>query len=206
MKKSLWNFEDSAQKKLIAYAIVAIFIGVMAVLGVRSVSGPQLAAGDRQESRTCQLCKGTGKEGDKRCRLCLSAGKVQVIIPGPLHPVEIRGSVRQASAFRDMAEAQAVAEKESGEVSLKPVQGAIAKARLSFTKDGKTINIEGKAVGRFRCNLPPGNYHLSITADGYQELRQSFDIPARTQPIWPTRPGLDLDSEKLRPVFLLQAK
>lgn len=206
MKKETWTPPDPAQKKLVAYAVVAIFIGVMAVLGVRSVSGPQLFPGDRQESIACKLCQSAGKQGNKRCRLCLDTGKVKVIIPGPEHPVDVRGSVRQAQAFRDQAEADEVAAKESAEVTLKPVRGAVANAKLSFIKSGKTITIEGKATGRFRCNLPPGSYQVKVSAAGYQDLQQSFEIPVRKQPVWPTRPGLDFDEEKLRPVFLLQGK
>lgn len=183
-----------------AYGIVAVFIGVMAVLGVRSVSGPQLFKGDRQETMICRLCQGNGKD----CKLCLSTGKVKVIVPGPNHPVDIRGTVRDAAAFPSLEQAQSTAEREAGEVGLKPVTGAVHNARLAFAKDGKTINIQGKATGRFRCNLPPGTYQLSIEADGYQPLKQAFEVPIRRQPVWPARPGLDLDEERLRPLFLLK--
>lgn len=194
---------DPVQKKLMAYGIVAVFIGVMAVLGVRSVSGPQLFKGDRQESVACKLCQGRGEKG---CKLCLSTGKVKVIVPGPLHPVDIRGTVRDAAAFPSPEAARTVADKEAGEVTLKPVQGAVHNAHLVFDKGGKKIAIEGKATGRFRCNIEPGTYQLSIEADGYQPLSQSFEVPVRTQPVWPTRPGLNLDDEQLRPVFLMTRK
>ena len=206
-KENSWTSGDPAHKKLIAYGIVGVFVGVLAVMGVRSVSGPQLFAGDRLESVACRLCQGTGKEGDKRCRLCLGTTKVKVIVPGPAHPVEVRGTVRDAAAFPNAEAAQAVAEKEAGVISLKPVEGAVHLARLVFETGGKEIAIEGKATGRFRCVLPPANYHLRIEADGFQELKQDFPIAPLKQPVWPKRPGVsDKDDEKLQPVFLLTRK
>lgn len=184
-----------------AYAVVAIFVGVMAVLGVRSASGPQLYSGDRQETLPCRDCKNGPM---KNCKRCLGRGKVKVIVPGPHHPVEIRGTVRDAAAFANPEQAQQIADKESREISLKPVQGAVAGARLTFELEGKKLNIEGKATGRFRCNLQPGHYQLVVRAEGYQDLKMSFDVPVRTRPVWPKRPGLeDLDEERLRPVFLM---
>ena len=199
-KVDSWSSGDPAHKKLLAYGIVAVFVGVMAVLGVRSVSGPQLYKGDRQEVMTCRLCQGSSKQ----CKLCLATGKVKVIVPGPNHPLDLRGTIRDASAFPSAEHAQATADREAGEVSLKPVTGAVPNARLTFTKDGKSVPIQGKATGRFRCNLPPGNYQLSVEAEGYQPLKQSFEIPARKLPVWPARPGLDLDDERLKPLFLLR--
>ncbi len=185
-----------------AYGIVAVFVGIMAVLGVRSASGPQLYSGDRQQSMTCRICQGSNSKG---CRLCLGRGQVNVIVPGPHHPVEVRGTVRDAAAFASQEQAEEVAEKESREVSLKPVQGAVPGARLVFQSDDKKLNIEGKATGRFRCNLQPARYRLLVQAPGYQDLSLDFEVPARKLPVWPKKPGLDdLDEERLRPVFLLK--
>lgn len=206
-QKENWTPGDPAHKKLMAYAIVAVFVGVMAVLGVRSASGPQLYSGDRQEMTACRLCQASGKEGQQRCRLCLGKGQVKVIVPGPHHPVDIRGTVRDAAAFANPQEAQSVADREAQQVSLKPVQGAVPSARLQFELSGKTLNIEGKATGRFRCNLAPGRYRLRISAPNFQDLEREFEVPARQKPVWPTRPGLDnLDEERLKPVFLMTRK
>lgn len=201
-QKETWTPGDPAHKKLMAYGIVAVFVGIMAVLGVRSVAGPQLYSGDRQQNMACRLCQGGNSKG---CRLCLGRGQVKVIVPGPYHPVEVRGTVRDAGAFAGPEQAQQVADKESREVSLKPVQGAVPGARLVFQSDSKKLTIEGKATGRFRCNLQPGRYRLLVQATGYQDLSLDFQVPARKLPVWPKKPGLDdLDEERLRPVFLLK--
>lgn len=200
-KKENWTPGDPAHKKMIAYGIVAVFIGILLVLGMRSVSGPQLYAGDRLEVMACRQCQGSGQVGADRCPLCLGTKKLKVIIPGPAHPVELRGTVRDASAFPTPEDAQAVAAKEATEVTLKPVQGAVRNARLTFG----SIHIEGKVTGRFRCDLPPGTYQVSIQAEGYPEHHEELVIPARKLPVWPKRPGLEsTDEETLRPVFLLK--
>lgn len=205
-EKQSWQPADPAHQKLMAYIVVAVFIAVMAVMGMRSVSGPQLFQGDKLETVTCQVCQGSGHEGNRNCRLCLTKGKVEVIMPGPLHPVDIRGSVRDAAAFATAELAQAVSDREAKELRLQRPQGAVGGARLTFEKDGKKISIEGAASGWFHGNLPPGTYQVTVTAEGYQELHQSLEVPVRQKPVWPNRMGMDLDTERLRPVFLMQKK
>ena len=100
-----------------------------------------------------------------------------------------------------------MADREAGTVSLKPVQGAVHGARLIFDSGSQKINIEGKATGRFRCNLPPATYKLTIQADGYQDLTQDYPIAPRKFPLWPKRTGVEeTDEERLQPVFLMTKK
>ncbi len=189
---------DQAKAKLVAYGVVAVMIGVMAVLGVRSVSGPQLYEGDRLESRTCRVCDGAGTQQGEKCRGCLGAKRVKVIVPGPEHPVEIRGTVRDLAVFPDLESAQAKAAQDasSQEVSLKPVEGAVRNARLEFKSDWGQINVESKATGKFRCRLKPGDYRVTITAEGFPEETRELTVPARQLPVWPKNPGLSHKDEE----------
>lgn len=183
---------DTTKAKLIAYGIVAAFIGVMAVLGVRSVSGPQLYDGDKLESRDCPRCEGRGTfESEERCRGCVGAKKLKVIIPGPEHPVSISGTVRDLGAFKNEAEAREVAEVDATtkKVTLKPVRGAVGNAQIVFKAAHGEFVIQGKATGRYSCAMKPGEYEVTVTADGFPEKKEQLTVPVRTHPVWPKMPG-----------------
>lgn len=183
---------DSVQGKLIAYGIVAVFLGLITFLGVKSVSGPQLHPGDRLESMTCRYCQGGGQnpEGDKKCRACLGTRKLKVVVPGPEHPVEIRGTVRDLSAFSDAESARQLAESDSEPRNLTPVKGAVRGARIRLQGSGKTVELESKATGRFRAALKPGEYQVEVSAAGLKPWQQSLSLKPRTEPIWPKVAGL----------------
>ena len=181
--------------KLAAHVIVAIFIGIIAFLGVRSVSGPQMYDGDRLETRTCRWCNGTGKDGggdgpeggprpaDGVCPGCRGAQKSQVIIPGPKHPTPLKGSVRDATLFPGGADAVAMVELTERSKPMQPIQGAVREAKIVF--DGPTkLEISSLATGKFRCQLEPGQYTLTVTASGFKEFKQSLTVPQRKNPIW----------------------
>lgn len=206
-KKDIPRPVDSVQAKLIAYGIVAVFIGLITFLGIRSVSGPQLSKGDKLEVRTCRRCQGNGQEpgSDKRCRGCLGAKKVKVIVPGPEHPVEIGGTVRDLSAFENLESAQSLAQSESEPKNLTPVRGAVRGAKIRFQGPSGTIELESKATGRFRGALKPGQYQVEVKAPGFQDTRQELSLAPRTQPIWPKMPGVEESNEdQLRLHFVLK--
>lgn len=206
-KKDLPRPLDSVQAKLIAYGIVAVFIGIITFLGVRSVSGPQLSKGDKLEVRTCRRCQGNGQEpaSDKRCRGCLGSKKVKVILPGPEHPVEIGGTVRDLGAFDDLQSAQSLAQSESEPKNLTPVRGAVRQAKIRFHGASGKIELESKATGRYRGALKPGQYQVEVTAAGFQDWKQDLTIAPRTEPIWPKMPGVEESKEdQLRLHFMLK--
>ena len=187
---------DAARNKLIAYGIVAALVGVMAVLGVRSVSGPQLYKGDKLETMTCRICNGTGQVGGERCKGCLGAKKVKVIVPGPEHPVEVRGTVRDAGAFKDREEAQQQADAEPYKAGLNVVKGAVHGATIRFAGADNTIKIDGKATGRYRCALKPGNYKVTVEAEGFSPYQQQLTVEPLKDPVWPDMPGVPDDDHQ----------
>lgn len=185
---------DYNKAKIAAYVVVAFFLALMFVMGVRSATGPQLREGDRVESLPCPVCRGSGegKEAGKRCSTCLGAKKLKAVVPGPNHPVLIKGTVRDLAAFKDRQEAEQVAEAEAKDhrLSLKPVRGAVAQASL-ILEGAQRVEIPVKATGRYSGYVAPGRYQLSLRASGYGELRQELEVAPRQQPIWPEAAGLE---------------
>jgi hypothetical protein len=179
--------------KLTAYAIVACFVAVITFLGVRSASGPSLFPGDKLETRSCRQCSGQGtteiQEGKlETCPFCLGKKTCQVVIPGPSHPVSIRGSVVDVSAFKDRADAEFSATLELNEPkSLKPVKGAVGNAKLVFDSGSNKFELTSGATGRFHSALPPGEYQVSIEKSGFQTDHSKLVVPVKTQPIWQER-------------------
>lgn len=186
---------DYNKAKIAAYVVVAGFLALMFVFGVRSASGPELADGDRVESLTCPICKGTGegKQAGTRCQACLGNKLLKAVVPGPNHPVDVRGSVRDLAAFKDQADADEIAATDARNLnpSLTPVKGAVAGASLVFEgKSGKT-EFTSKAVGKFSGVLVPGFYKLTVTAQGFPPKTQDLTVAPRKSPIWPEAGGLD---------------
>jgi hypothetical protein len=187
---------DYNKAKIAAYVVVAGFLAIMFVFGLRSASGPELHPGDRTESLACPVCSGSGegKQPETRCQACLGNKKLKAVLPGPNHPVSLRGTVRDLSAFKDQEEAELVAATEATDTrpSLKPVTGAVAGATLLFeSSSGERTEVTSKAVGKFSTMLPPGQYRVSITAPGFQPYQQELTLSSRQQPIWPEVGGLD---------------
>jgi hypothetical protein len=153
----------------------------MAFIGVRSVSGPPLYDGDTLEKRECRVCAGAGKD----CAACAGTGKLQVIVPGAKHPVNIKGCLVDAATFKSPAEAEASAKAEvAGPTKpLQPLKGAVHESKLSF--QGPThIEIEGQANGRFRCAIEPGDYTLTVTAKDFKDYQQTLHLDPLKSPIW----------------------
>ncbi len=182
---------DQTKAKLIAYAFVAVLIGVMLVVGMRSSGGPQLWDGDVVESMDCQSCQGSGEVEGERCRGCLGAKKLKVVIPGPNHPAQLKGTVRDLSAFKSEEEGREVAAREAAEtgLSLKPVQGGIGQAVLTLEGAEATIALETKATGKYSSLVKPGEYSVTVTAEGFQDQTLTLIVEPREHPIWPRMPG-----------------
>lgn len=185
---------DYNKAKIAAYVVVAFFLALMFVVGVRSATGPELRDGDRVESVACPVCRGTGdaQEAGKRCATCLGAKKLKAVIPGPNHPVSIKGTVRTLSAFKDRSEAEQVAQADSQvkKLTLTPVRGAVGEASLVF-EGPERLELPGKATGRFSGYLKPGTYKLTVMVAGQPKLEQTLEVGVREQPIWPEAAGLE---------------
>ena len=185
---------DYNKAKIAAYVVVAFFLALMFVVGVRSATGPELREGDRVESVACPICQGSGEgsEAEKRCATCLGAKKLKAILPGPNHPAAIKGTVRSSGAFKDQAEAEQVA-KADAEVrkpSLTPVRGAVGEATLLF-EGPERLELVSKATGKFSGYLKPGSYKLTVTVAGEKKLERTLEVAPRKEPIWPEAAGIE---------------
>ena len=136
-------------------------------------------------------CDGGGEVGSKRCGSCLGAKKLKVVIPGPNHPVKIRGTVRDLSVFESLDEAQNEAAKDaaSKKLSLKAVKGAIREATISISGPDASMVLESKSTGRFKSLLKPQEYRVTIEAEGYTSKTITIVVPPRIHPVWPKLPG-----------------
>lgn len=185
---------DYNKSKIAAYVVVAFFLALMFVFGVRSMGGPELREGDRVESLACPVCGGSGeaKEAGKRCATCLGSKKLKAVVPGPNHPALIKGTVRDLSAFKGQAEADSVAaqDAQSHKLSLQAVRGAVPRASLLF-EGPENVEIVAKTTGRFSGYLKPGSYKLSVMAPGYAKLEREISVGPRQEPIWPEAAGLE---------------
>lgn len=186
---------DYNRAKIAAYVVVAGFLALLFVYGVRTSGGPELFPGDQVESLACPLCGGSGdgKEADTRCQACLGNKKLKAVVPGPKHPVELRGTVRDLAAFEDLAQAQSAAARDAAnsKPSLTAVQGGIASAELVLEGPSGRTEIESKSTGKYWGMVAPGGYKLTVKAAGFAPLTRELTVTPRQQPIWPEAGGLD---------------
>lgn len=168
-----------------------VLILFLLVLGGCS-TGPKNYPGDQVESRACRWCNGTGLDdspshegGPSRggaCPGCRGARQLQVIVPGPKHPALVRGTVRDASKMPNGSD-DVVALMEARE-PLKPITGALGGVRVTFEKDGAKQEVSSLPGGRFKLMLEPGSYKVHLSASGFADCDQQFEVAARQQPIW----------------------
>jgi hypothetical protein len=186
---------DYNKAKIAAYVVVAGFMAIMFVFGLRSATGPELHDGDKTESLTCPVCNGSGdgREAGTRCQACLGAKKLKAVVPGPNHPVDLRGSVRDLAAFKDQAQADEITayDAQNRKPSLTPVKGAVPRATIVFSGPAGTTEFSSKATGTFSGIIAPGQYKLTVTATGFATKNQDITIAPRQLPIWPEAGGLD---------------
>lgn len=196
---------DQTKAKMVAYIIVAILFGLMLVVGLKSSGGPQTFDGDKVEVRDCWACQGSGEKDGERCKDCLGNKKLKVIVPGPNHPVQVKGSVRDRSAFKDEAEAAEVAARDAADtkLSLKAVQGGIGRATILVKGQAGEIVLETKSTGKFKTLLKPGSYTLVVSAEGFKESTVSLEVPPREHPVWPKMPGRSVPEEDVTQCELL---
>lgn len=187
---------DNSHAKIVAYIVVAGFFAIMLVFGMRSAGQAPLHEGDRRESVECKLCQGSGTTEGNRCNYCLGAKKVKVIIAGPNHPVRIRGTVWNLSAFDGKEQAEAKSKTaDYSRVSLKANPQTVGRAILNFKKGEEVTEIQGKVNGRYRGFLEPGAYTLTIKSDGFKAFEKEVTIPKRQHPVWPEINGFQPEDE-----------
>lgn len=182
---------DQTRAKMVSYIIVAILFGLMLVVGLKSSGGPQTFDGDKIEVRDCWACEGSGEKDGERCKDCLGNKTLKVVVPGPNHPAQVKGSVRDKTAFKNEQEAAEIAAKDAADtkLSLKPVQGGVGQATILVKGQNGEVELETKASGKFSTLLKPGTYTLVVSAQGFQEKTLTLEVAARQEPVWPKMPG-----------------
>jgi hypothetical protein len=189
---------DQSKAKIVAYIVVFAMMAIMVVFGIRSMGQTPLHEGDERRSIICKWCEGVGTLEGERCKFCLGAKKLKAVIPGPNHPVEIRGTLWDLSFYGSEEKAQKAAETtDYDKVSFKPVPGRVGMTNMQFTKGEITTEFKSKVGGRFRGFLVPGDYQLTIEAPGFAKYQRELNVPVRQNPIWPDIPGVELEDEDL---------
>ena len=187
---------DNSKAKIIAYIVVAGFLALILVFGMRTAGQTALHDGDERKSIECKFCQGTGEVQDERCKYCLGAKKVKVVIPGPNHPLRIQGTVWDLSAFKNKEEAESfAATTDYTKVSLRPDPKTVRQAALTFNDGSQQTLLEGKVNGRYRGFVSPGSYTLEVVAEGYQPAKLSLVVPPREHPVWPEMAGVQPEDE-----------
>jgi hypothetical protein len=195
-KEDKFRSVDQSKAKIIAYIVVAGFMGLMLVFGLRSSSQVPLHEGDERRSITCKWCEGTGKMGEERCKYCLGAKKLKAVIPGPNHPLRVRGTVWNVAHFGSEEKAREAAESEDYEkVYLKTRPEAVGQARIIFQNSDAEVVMEAKPSGRYWGYLVPGDYTVSVMHPEFEKMEQAFTVPVREHPIWPEIPGVEVEDE-----------
>ena len=187
---------DQSKAKIIAYIVVAGFMAIMLVFGLRSSSQVPLHEGDERRSIECKWCTGTGEIEGERCKYCLGAKKLKGTIPGPNHPLRIRGTVWNVGHFDSEEKAHEAAGAEDYEkVVLQTRPETVGQAKLVFKNSKGESVLEAKPSGRYWGYLVPGEYTLRVEHPGFATFEEPFSVPVREHPIWPEMPGVELEDE-----------
>lgn len=189
------------KNRVVVFGCVALILFAATFVCIRVMRQPRVFAGDRVETRTCRECGGSGKEGKNyegeggpppgypapgsACIACGGSGKVEVVLPGPNHPVMIKGKVFEGVETSD--EAMAMEEMMEDRDPRKPVRGAIDGATIRFERGSDVVELKSPGTGRFRAELPPGTWKVTATASGFKPMSREFVVPQLTEPIWTER-------------------
>lgn len=166
--------------------------------------GPTTYAGDKIETRACRWCNGSGQNAEPEseggspvggaCPGCRGSKQLKVVVPGPKHPALVKGAVRDATKMPSGND-EVVALMEARE-PLKPITGAVGGARITFEKDGSKQEVSSLPSGRFKLLLEPGKYKVHLSADGFADSDQDFEVAARQEPIWDEKAHLKTEAQE----------
>lgn len=65
-----------------------------------------------------------------------------------------------------------------------PKGGGIGSARVVFTGPAGEFGDETGANGFFSAELPPGQYRLRVSAEGFDPVKAVYVVPPLSEPIW----------------------
>ena len=118
---------------------------------------------------TCITCDGLGRTADdESCANCRGRGVADFIIPGQNRPLQMIGTVKDASG--------------------KTIEGADIATRQA-EGDQTPLMLKTNGDGQFGIKLPPGAYVVTVSAPEKGSVTESILVEANTDPL-PAR-GVD---------------
>jgi len=186
--------------RLLVLGTMAAVLPLGVLLLFRHLAAPRLYEGDRKEARACRECGGSGRPepGDDpalggRCRACGGAGRVDVIIPGPSHPVTIRGVAADAAHVEpwDGGDSFRPEVRTDGGLRIERPAGVLAGVQVEFAGSrGARRTLTTGSNGQFAVELAPGRWRVTAAARGLRPASGEIQVPRLTEPIWLERAAI----------------
>ena len=120
--------------------------------------------GDVRKEMTCITCDGLGRTAeDESCATCRGRGVADFIIPGENRPLQMIGTVKDASD--------------------KPVEGAEVATRQAEGDQTPLVLKTNEGDGQFGIKLPPGAYVMTVSAPEKGSVTESIVVEVNADPL-----------------------
>ena len=156
----------TTQRLLMGLAVLLILTPTF-LYGAGKLGRAPMYDGDVRKEVTCLTCNGLGRTGEDACSTCYGRGVAEFIYPGPHRPLQMVGTVYNASG-------QKIEGAEVGVKIADPAPGEDAGQELVFRTN---------ADGQFGVKVPPGSYIFRVVADGSKQIEETVVVTADSKPL-----------------------
>jgi hypothetical protein len=193
----------SAWVKLIGVLLAIPLLYFVLRGALTAVAERSVFDGDTIGRRDCRECGGKGVDEKQakdfsgipmKCPACNGHGTVEVITPGPHHPVKIHGVVVDWEASDS-----SIAARPPSNIALgfgasllktdreRDIPGGLPGIRVKFEVGEDVITSTTGRSGRFHLVLAPGVYSVHIEAPGFGPFTERLEIEPLKADIWPEK-------------------